>query len=60
MKGGSLFGVSNLIVKWKNHTGSQKKRAKKRNAVLNETKGSAGSLIVNPTGTNGVGSAVSI
>lgn len=57
---GLLLGVSNLAMKWKNQTGSQKKQAKKRSAVQKETEGSAGSLIVNPTGTGGGGSAVNI
>lgn len=57
---GLLLGVSNLAMKWKNQTGSQKKQAKKRSAVPKETEGSAGSSIMNPTGTNGGGSAVNI
>lgn len=57
---GLLLGVSNLIMKWKNQTGSEKKQAKKRNAVCKETEGTAGSWIVNLTGTGGVGSAVNI
>jgi hypothetical protein len=40
---GILLVVSHLTMKWKNQTGSQKKQAKKRNAVRKETEGSAGS-----------------
>jgi hypothetical protein len=39
-------------MKWKNQTGSQKKWAKKRSALLKETEGSTGSLAVNPAGTS--------
>jgi hypothetical protein len=49
------MGLSNLTIRRKNHTNSQKKLGRKRKALLKEAEGSAGA---DPARTSGGGSAV--
>jgi hypothetical protein len=51
------MGVSNLTIKTKNHTGSQKKWVRKRKALLKKAEGLAGA---DPVGISGSVSAVPV